>query len=138
MRNEFDDIVDDFDVLEDWEDRYRYIIDLGKKMPAMADKSKVEENKVNGCASQVWIKPENIPAIESDKVGFQGDSDALIVRGLIAIILTLYNNKTVKEAKNIDSFAELDRLGLRSHLSAQRSNGLTAMISKLNEFCESY
>ena len=125
--SEFEKIVEDFEFLEDWEDRYRYVIEEGKKMPALDESLKVESNKVNGCASQVWL---NFSI--SNTLHFDGDSDALIVKGLIAILRKLYNGTPINEIKNINAWKNLKRLGLDEHLSTQRSNGLKAMVEKIN------
>ena len=125
--SEFEQIVEDFEFLEDWEDRYRYVIEEGKKMPKLDDSLKVETNKVNGCASQVWLHFST-----SNTLYFDGDSDAIIVRGLIAILRKLYNGTSVDEIKNIDAWKNLKRLGLDEHLSAQRSNGLKAMVERIS------
>ncbi len=124
--SEFEQIVEDFEFLEDWEDRYRYVIEEGKKMPTLDESLKVETNKVNGCASQVWLHFST-----SNTLYFDGDSDAIIVRGLIAILRKLYNGTPVDEIKNIDAWKNLKRLGLDEHLSAQRSNGLKAMVERI-------
>ena len=123
----FEDIVSDFDFLEDWEDRYRYVIDYGRQMDPLDDALKVPATKVEGCASQVWLHPK----IEDGRFRFDGDSDAMIVRGLIAVLRALYNDRPVDEVPRVDVQAELGRLGLEAHLSAQRSNGLKAMIGRI-------
>ncbi len=127
----FEEIADTFEFLDDWEDRYRYVIDLGKAMPALDDAFKVPATKVDGCASQVWLRP----MIDGDGAGavfsFEGDSDAMIVRGLIAVLKALYSGLTLAEVTGVDAPAELARLGLNDHLSAQRSNGLRAMIERI-------
>ena len=123
----FEDIVSDFDFLEDWEDRYRYVIDYGRQMEPLDDALKVPATKVEGCASQVWLHPK----IEDGRFRFDGDSDAMIVRGLIAVLRALYNDRPVGEVPRVDARAELGRLGLEAHLSAQRSNGLKAMIGRI-------
>ncbi|WP_170381030.1 SufE family protein [Ruegeria atlantica] len=128
----FEEIVEDFEFLEDWEDRYRYVIDQGKAMEALDDALKVPATKVNGCASQVWLHP----IIESGAFRFDGDSDALIVRGLIAVLRSLYNGLPVSEVPKVDAGGELARLGLNDHLSAQRSNGLRAMIERIREVAQ--
>ncbi len=125
----FEEIVEDFEFLEDWEDRYRMVIEMGKKMPPMDDALKVPATKVDGCASQVWIHPE----VAEGRFDFQGDSDAMIVRGLIALLHTLYSGLSPAEAAQVDAKAELTRLGLEENLSSQRSNGLRAMIQRLKE-----
>ncbi len=123
----FEEIVDDFEFLEDWEDRYRYVIDQGKRMPALEEALKVPATKVEGCASQVWLHPR----IEAGIFSFDGESDAMIVRGLIAVLRALYNGLPVADVPAVDARAELSRLGLNDHLSAQRSNGLRAMIERI-------
>lgn len=123
----FEDIADTFDFLDDWEDRYRHVIELGKAMPPLPEEFKVPALKVNGCASQVWLRP----VVESGRFDFQGDSDAMIVRGLIAILHALYSGVPVAEVAQVDALAELGRLGLNDHLSAQRSNGVRAMVDRI-------
>ncbi|MEX0307722.1 MAG: SufE family protein [Ruegeria sp.] len=125
----FEEIVEDFEFLEDWEDRYRHVIEQGKAMDPLDDVFKVPATKVNGCASQVWLHP----IIENGQFRFDGDSDALIVRGLIAVLRTLYNGLPVTDVPKVDAGGELARLGLQEHLSAQRSNGLRAMIERIRE-----
>ena len=125
--SEFEQIVEDFEFLEDWEDRYRYVIEEGKKMSSLDESLKVEKNKVNGCASQVWLHFSI-----SNTLYFDGDSDAIIVRGLIAILRKLYNGTPIDDIKNINAWENLKRLGLDEHLSNQRSNGLKAMVEKIN------
>ena len=124
---QFEEIVEDFEFLDDWEDRYRHVIDMGKAMPPLEDAFKVPATKVDGCASQVWLQPK----IENDVFSFRGDSDAMIVRGLIAVLAALYNDVNVADIAKIDAHAELARLGLNEHLSAQRSNGVRAMIERI-------
>ena len=125
----FEEVVEDFEFLEDWEDRYRMVIEMGKSMEPMPDALKVPATKVEGCASQVWI----MPMIEGGRFDFQGDSDALIVRGLIAVLHALYAGVPVNEIDAIDAQAELGRLGLDEHLSSQRSNGLRAMVARIRQ-----
>lgn len=129
----FEDIAADFEFLDDWEDRYRHVIDLGKAMPELEDAFRVPATKVDGCASQVWILPEVQGQGPDAVMQFRGESDAMIVRGLIAVLLTLYNGVPASEAVAIDAKVELGRLGLNDHLSAQRSNGLTAMIERIGQ-----
>ena len=129
--SEFQQIVNDFDFLEDWEDRYRYIIDLGKKLDPLDSSLKNETTKVNGCASQVWMTYELIGEENNKSIDLRGESDALIVKGLIAILIALYNGTLIKEAASIDALAEFNRLGLNEHLSSQRSNGLRAMLDRI-------
>lgn len=125
----FEDIVEDFEFLEDWEDRYRYVIDQGKAMEPLPDALKVPATKVDGCASQVWLHP----TIKGGIFRFDGESDAMIVRGLIAVLRCLYNDLSVADVSAVDARSELARLGLNDHLSAQRSNGLRAMIERIRE-----
>ena len=126
---EFEDLVETFELLEDWEDRYRHVIDLGKALPDMPEALKVPATKVDGCASQVWLHI----TIENGVLTFIGESDAIIVRGLIAVLMTLYSGLQVSEIGRIDVLAELGRLGLNEHLSSQRSNGLRAMVTRVVE-----
>jgi cysteine desulfuration protein SufE len=127
----FEDIVDTFEFLDDWEDRYRHVIEMGKAMPPLEDALKVDATKVKGCASQVWL----VPRIEGEgpqaRFDFAGESDAMIVRGLIAILHALYAGLTVREVLEVNAPAELARLGLNDHLSAQRSNGLRSMVERV-------
>ncbi|KGJ16535.1 SufE family protein [Paracoccus sanguinis] len=125
----FEEIAETFEFLDDWEDRYRHLIELGRAMPPMDPALQVPATKVEGCASQVWI----LPRIEAGRFDFQGDSDALIVRGLIAVLHALYAGVPVAEVTRIDAAAELARLGLDEHLSAQRSNGVRAIVARIRE-----
>ena len=125
----FEEIVEDFALLDEWEDRYRHVIDLGKAMDPLPEALKVPANKVDGCASQVWLFPE----ITDGTFRFDGESDAMIVRGLIAVLRALYNDLPVAEVGKVDAQAELGRLGLQDHLSAQRSNGVRAMIERIRQ-----
>ena len=124
---DFSDIVDDFSFLDDWEDRYRYVIELGRELAEIDEAERNAQTKVNGCASQVWLHPR----IEGGEFSFDGDSDAMIVRGLIAVLRALYNGTPVADVPRIDAGGELARLGLNDHLSSQRSNGLRAMIERI-------
>ncbi|MES2145205.1 MAG: SufE family protein [Pseudomonadota bacterium] len=125
----FEDLVDTFAFLDDWEDRYRHVIDLGRAMQPLDDSFKVPALKVDGCASQVWLRP----MADGGRFDFQGDSDAMIVRGLIAILHTLYAGLTPDQVLAVDAPAELARLGLDQHLSSQRSNGLRAMVARIRQ-----
>jgi cysteine desulfuration protein SufE len=130
-----DDILDDFAYLDDWEDRYRYVIELGKAMPPLPEEDHIEPNKVRGCASQVWListaDRSNPPVLT-----FCGDSDALIVRGLIAILVALYSGRAANEIAAIDPEAIFAKIGLRDHLTAQRSNGLSSMLARIRRDAE--
>ena len=123
----FEEIVQDFEFLEDWEDRYRYVIEQGKAMTPLDQALRVPATKVDGCASQVWLHA----VIENGVFRFDGESDAMIVRGLIAVLRRLYNGLTPNAVLGVDARAELGRLGLNDHLSAQRSNGLRAMVQRI-------
>jgi cysteine desulfuration protein SufE len=125
----FEDLADTFEFLDDWEDRYRHVIDLGKAMPPLDDSFKVPALKVQGCASQVWLRP----VVNAGHFDFEGDSDALIVRGLIAVLHALYSGLPVAAVGQVDAVAELGRLGLNDHLSAQRSNGVRAMVERIRK-----
>ena len=125
----FEDIAETFEFLDDWEDRYRHVIELGKAMPPLDDSFKVPALKVDGCASQVWLRP----VLAEGRFDFQGDSDAMIVRGLIAVLHALYSGVPVAQVGAVDAAAELGRLGLNDHLSAQRSNGLRAMVERIRK-----
>ena len=127
-----DDIVDNFTLLDEWDDRYRYVIELGRELPAMAEADHSETNKVQGCASQVWLKSH----IDMDRPGgpvltFEGDSDAHIVRGLVAILIALYSGKTARKILDTDAITIFDSLGLRENLTPQRSNGLRSMVERI-------
>ncbi|MGR3711768.1 MAG: SufE family protein [Shimia sp.] len=123
----FEEIVEDFEFIEEWEDRYRYVIEQGKDMPVLEDALRVPATKVDGCASQVWLHPK----IEGGVFSFEGASDAMIVSGLIAVLRRLYNGLPVEDVLKVDARAEFERLGLNEHLSSQRSNGLRAMIERI-------
>lgn len=123
----YEDIQADLEFLDNWEDRFAYVIDLGKALPPLEESERNDLTKVEGCASQVWL----VPSYENGKMQFRGQSDAMIVSGLIAVLLAMVNDKTPEEILAIDVRAEFDRLGLASHLSGQRSNGLNAMAERI-------
>ena len=125
-----DDLVADFGFLDDWEDRYRYVIELGKTLPQLTPAEHNDLNKVRGCASQVWFVSKVVGNGEKRLI-FRGDSDAHIVRGLIAILLSLYSGRTAREIVETDPEAVFARIGLREHLTSQRSNGLSSMVSRI-------
>jgi cysteine desulfuration protein SufE len=131
-----DQIIADFDLLDDWEDRYRYLIELGRALPALSDSQKTEANKVRGCASQVWLSTTPEKRGGEPVLHFEGDSDALIVRGLVAIALSLFDNKTPAEIRTTDAEAVFDRLDLKAHLTAQRSNGLRSLVERIRAEAE--
>ena len=128
----FEEIAETFAFLDDWEDRYRHVIELGRAMAPLDDAVKVPATKVEGCASQVWLLPRIEGRGAAARFDFQGDSDAMIVRGLIAILHALFSGVSAAEAARVDAAAELARLGLDEHLSSQRSNGLRAMVARLH------
>jgi len=127
----FEEIVENFELFDDWEDRYRYVIDMGREMPALDEARRTDAAKVEGCASQVWLVPEVSDGAGGARLHFSGDSDAMIVRGLIAVLITLISGRLVADIRGMDIRAELARLGLDQALSAQRSNGLRAMVTRI-------
>ena len=127
-----DDIIENFSLLEDWDDRYRYVIELGRGLPPLSEHEHNDANKVQGCASQVWVATSVAPNGASGPVlTFLGDSDAHIVRGLIAILFLVYSGKPAKDILSTDAIALFERLGLREHLTPQRSNGFRAMVERI-------
>ncbi len=131
-----DEIIVDFDLLDDWEDRYRYVIELGKRLAPMAGSDQTEANRVRGCASQVWLTSRADRADGRLVLRFTADSDALIVRGLIAIALALFDGKSPRDIMTADAERFFDRLELREHLTAQRSNGLHALVSRIRSHAQ--
>jgi cysteine desulfuration protein SufE len=129
------DIVSDFEFLDEWEDRYRYVIELGRTLPPFPEEKRDDAHKVRGCASQVWFAFERDGG-EDPRLTFYGDSDAHIVRGLIAILLALYSGRRASEVMAIDPEKVFGQIGLRDHLTAQRSNGLSAMVSRIRAEAE--
>ncbi len=127
----FEDIAETFAFLDAWEDRYRHVIELGRALPPLDPAVKVPATKVEGCASQVWLLPRIEGTGPTARFDFAGESDAMIVQGLIAVLHALYSGQSVTEVLKTDAAAELGRLGLDTHLSAQRSNGLRAMIGRI-------
>ncbi len=128
------DIRSDFALLDDWEDRFRYVIELGRALPPLDDAARTDANKVRGCASQVWLATDIVAPSDSStapRLRFRGDSDAHIVRGLIAILLALYQNMTPDEILAADARGVLADLGLHEHLTPQRSNGFAAMVERI-------
>ena len=123
-----DDLVETFDLLEDWEERYRYVIDLGRELEALNDDERNPSTKVSGCASQVWLVAD---PVQDGRMHWRGDSDAHIVRGLIAILLRLYNDQAADAVSAFDAPAAIKQLGLSEALSSQRSNGLASMIARI-------
>lgn len=127
-----DDIIDDFDLIDDWEERYRYVIELGRSLPELPESARTEENRVRGCASQVWLQTiVGRDDAGEPKLDFRADSDAHIVRGLIAIILALYSGRSAREILETDAMEVFRKLGLTEHLTPQRSNGVRAMVERI-------
>ena len=133
IQTELNILSEEFDLLGDWEERYRYVIDLGKELAPLADGERTEPYKVRGCASQVWLVTESQP---DGALRFRGDSDAHIVRGLIAILLRLFSGRTPRQILDFDARAAFERLGLAGALSAQRSNGLASMVARIRRDAE--
>ena len=127
------DMIDDFAFLDDWEDRYTHVIELGKALPALQPQERNEATKVKGCVSQVWLVMNE----DADrKFHFRGDSDAHIVKGLVAVVLNIYSGRTPAQIIDIDAKPILDQLGLAEHLSPQRANGLAAMIGRIKDYAK--
>ena len=127
-----DEIIENFTLLDQWDDRYRYVIELGRTLPPLADSAHSEANKVRGCASQVWLLTHvNPDGAEGPVLTFDGDSDAHIVRGLIAILFALYSGKHARKILSTDALALFDSIGLRENLTPQRSNGLRSMVERI-------
>ena len=127
----FEEIADTFAFLDDWEDRYRHLIEMGRDLPELAEAERNPATKVDGCASQVWLVPEVEGEGDAARLTFRGDSDAMIVKGLIAVLRALYSGLTLRQVRAVDARAEFARLDLNDHLSSQRSNGLRAMIGRI-------
>jgi cysteine desulfuration protein SufE len=126
-----DQIIENFSLLEEWDDRYRYVIELGRLLHPLTERDRIEANKVQGCASQVWLSTMVHSAADEPVLTFSGDSDAHIVRGLVAILLAMFSGKHTGEILSADAGALFERLGLREHLSPQRSNGFRSMVERI-------
>jgi cysteine desulfuration protein SufE len=127
------EILDTFEFLDDWEERYKYIIDLGKKLLPLAPEEMTDTYKVRGCQSQVWL----VPTVDADgKIHLRGDSDAFIVKGLVAVMLAIYSGKSASEVLAIDAKGLLGQLGLEAHLSPMRANGLFSMVERIRAIAE--
>ncbi len=129
--NAIAELLSDFEILDDWEDRYRHVIDLGRDLPPLSEADHNPQNKVKGCASQVWITSEVKGPAADPVLVFHGDSDALIVKGLIAIAFMIYSGKPAREILVTDAGEILGKLGLSGHLTQQRSNGFASMIQRI-------
>lgn len=127
----FREIEENLAFLDDWEERYRYIIELGQRLPPLAPEERNAANKVNGCVSQAWLVSARQDIDGRPRLAYRGESDAMIVRGLVAILVALYSGRPADEIAATDAIAIFDRLGLREHLSAQRANGLVAMVNRI-------
>jgi cysteine desulfuration protein SufE len=128
-----DEISENFAILDEWDDRYRYLIELGRMLPPLPQAAHNDANKVQGCASQVWLTTDIEPGPSGPVLSFAGDSDAHIVRGLIAILFAMYSQKPAGDILATDALALFDRLGLREHLTPQRSNGLKSMVGRIRD-----
>ena len=129
---DIEEIIDNFSVLDDWDDRYRYLIELGRELPLLAESAHNDANKVQGCASQVWLDTDVRPnGTDGPVLTFVGDSDAHIVRGLIAILFAVFSGKTAQSILATDALALFEKMGLREHLTPQRSNGFRAMVERI-------
>jgi cysteine desulfuration protein SufE len=130
---DIDEIIDNFSLLDDWDDRYRYLIELGRELPPLAAGAHNDANKVRGCASQVWLDTRVRPNGAGGPVlTFVGDSDAHIVRGLIAILFAMYSGRSAKDILATDAVALFEKMGLREHLTPQRSNGFRSMVDRIH------
>jgi cysteine desulfuration protein SufE len=128
-----EEICENFAILDEWDDRYRYLIELGRMLPPLPDGVRIDANKVQGCASQVWLTTHVAPGPSGPVLRFAGDSDAHIVRGLIAILFAMYSQKPASDILATDALALFDHLGLREHLTPQRSNGLKSMVGRIRD-----
>jgi len=129
---DINEITDNFALLDDWDDRYRYLIEMGRMLEPLPDADRTEANKVRGCASQVWLTTQLSPnGADGPVLNFIGDSDAHIVRGLIAVLLALYSGKPARKILDTDAIALFNKLGLKEHLTPQRSNGFRAMVDRI-------
>lgn len=126
-----DEILQNFELLEEWDDRYRYVIELGRTLSPLPEAARTDANKVQGCASQVWLQTETRPGASGPVLVFHGDSDAHIVRGLIAILFAIYSGHKAADILSTDALAIFEKIGLREHLTPQRSNGLRSMVERI-------
>ncbi|SCW79307.1 SufE family protein [Ancylobacter rudongensis] len=131
MTSKIDSIIEDFELLDNWDDRYRYLIELGRALPPFPEERRTEQSKVQGCASQVWLVSDASGDPEGPRLTFRGDSDAHIVRGLVAILLALYSDRPARDIMAADPGAVFTRIGLKDHLTPQRSNGLRSMVERI-------
>ena len=129
---DIEELIENFSFFENWEEKYQYVIDLGNKLEPLDAAYKTEEWKVKGCQSQVWL----VPHFANGRIHFAGDSDAILVRGIIAIILLIYNDKTPEEIKSIDVMKIFAKLGLEENLTPSRRNGMLSMVAKIKEYAD--
>lgn len=129
-----DELIENFAFFDSWEEKYQYVIDLGANLEPLEQKYKTEEWKVNGCQSQVWL----LPKYSEGKIHFYGDSDAILVKGIIAIVLLIYNDKTAAEIKNVDVMEIFAKLGLEENLTPSRRNGMMSMVEKIRYYADLY
>ena len=133
-----EDLITDFEFFDNWEDKYKYIIELGKNCPSLNENEKNNDNKVDGCASQVWLITKKEKLNDKIILKFKGDSDALIVKGLVVILFSIFSEKSPDEIIKIDAFEKLRNLDLERNLTMQRSNGLSSMVKRIKEEAQKY
>ena len=133
-----EDLITDFEFFDNWEDKYKYIIELGKNCPSLNENEKNNNNKVDGCASQVWLITKKEKLNDKIILKFKGDSDALIVKGLVVILFSIFSEKSPDEIIKIDAFEQLRNLDLERNLTMQRSNGLSSMVKRIKEEAQKY
>ena len=133
-----EDLITDFEFFDNWEDKYKYIIELGKNCPSLNENEKNKDNKVDGCASQVWLITKKEKLNDKIILKFKGDSDALIVKGLVVILFSIFSEKSPDEIIKIDAFEQLRNLDLERNLTMQRSNGLSSMVKRIKEEAQKY
>ena len=133
-----EDLITDFEFFDNWEDKYKYIIELGKNCPSLNENEKNNDNKVDGCASQVWLITKKEKLNDKIILKFKGDSDALIVKGLVVILFSIFSDKSPDEIIKIDAFEKLRNLDLERNLTMQRSNGLSSMVKRIKEEAQKY
>ena len=127
---DLDELYENFEFFDSWEEKYQYVIDLGRELEELPEEYKIDEWKVQGCQSQVWL----VPQFENGKLHFKGDSDAILVKGIIAIVLMIYNDKSAEEIKNVDVAKIFATLGLEENLTPSRRNGMMSMVAKIKEY----
>ena len=138
MSVKIEDLITDFEFFDNWEDKYKYIIELGKNFPSLNENEKNNDNKVDGCASQVWLITKKEKLNDKIILKFKGDSDALIVKGLVVILFSIFSEKSPDEIIKIDAFEKLRNLDLERNLTMQRSNGLSSMVKRIKEEAQKY